>query len=262
MKISPARCDGAPISLIYGSEGRGKTTLACKFPKPVAMLLERGLPRGVTVDAIDSIASYDDVVAALRELYRDPRGYQTLIIDTIDALEPILIEAVCLKHGWKNIESPSYGKGWLLADQVWQQFISGITALRDKHGMTIVMVAHCIVERFDDPRAPSYTADWPKLHKRARHLILDACDIVGFLAEDLRIATDDSGFRERVRATSSNQRFLFTEGCPAFVAKNRYGMPPKIPVTIDFNIGELSKHWTGEADERNLDSTERSVRHG
>ncbi len=109
--------------------------------------------------------------------------------------------------------------------------------------MTIVLVAHSTIERFDDPRAPSYTSYWPKLHKRARHLVLDACDIVGFLAEDLRIATDDSGFRERTRATSSNQRFLFVEGAPAFVAKNRYGLPPKVPVGPDFDIGELSKHW-------------------
>ena len=86
MKIIPTTCDGAPIVLIYGGEGRGKTTLAVKFPKPVAMLLERGLPRGVNVDAVDGLVSYDNVVAALRELYRDPQGYKTLIIDTLDSL--------------------------------------------------------------------------------------------------------------------------------------------------------------------------------
>jgi hypothetical protein len=243
MKISPATSDSAPIILLYGSEGRGKTTLASKFPKPLAHLLERGLPTGVTVDAVEDVSTYNDVLAALRELYRDPRGYQTLVIDTIDALEPPLLDAVCVKHGWKNIESPSYGKGWLLADQTWLQFIRGVTALRDAHRMTIVMVAHATIERFDDPRAPSFTTYMPKLHKRARHLILDACDVVGFLAEDLRVATDDGGFRERVRATSSNQRFLFVEGCPAFVAKNRYAMPPKIAIPTDFNIGELTQHW-------------------
>jgi hypothetical protein len=254
MKITPTTCDGAPIVLVYGAEGRGKTTLACKFPKPVAMLLERGLPRGVSVDAIDGLISYDSVVDALRELYRDPRDYQTLIIDTLDSLEPMLLDAVCAKNGWKNIESPSYGKGFVIADQEWQRFIRGVTALRDK-GMTVVLTAHSTIERVDDPRAPSYTAYWPKLHKRARHLILDACDVVGLLAEELRVATDDSGFRERTRATSSNQRFLFVEGCPAFVAKNRYGMPPKIPIAPDFNIGELAKHWTGSHD-RNIDYTE------
>jgi hypothetical protein len=229
--------------LVYGAEGRGKTTLASKFCKPVALLLERGLPRGVTVDAVDGVGTYEHVIESLRELIRDPRGYQTLIVDTIDNLEPLLLENVCLKHGWKNIESPSYGKGFVIADQEWQRFIRGLTALRDKHGMTIVLVAHSTIERFDDPRAPSYTAYWPKLHKRARHLILDACDVVGFLAEELHVATSDSGFRERTRAVSNNQRFLFVEGCPAFVAKNRYGMPPKIPIPADFNIGELSKYW-------------------
>jgi hypothetical protein len=242
MKISTATCDGAPIVLIYGAEGRGKTTLAAKFPKPVAMLLERGLPRGISLDAIDGLASYNDVIEALRALYQDPQGYQTLIIDTLDSLEPMLLAQVCGANGWKNIEAPSYGKGFVIADQEWQRFIRAISALRDK-GMTVVMVAHSTIERFDDPRAPSYTAYWPKLHKRARHLILDCCDVVGFLAEELRVATDDSGFRERTRATSSNQRFLFLEGCPAFVAKNRFAMPPRVAIPADFDIGELQKYW-------------------
>ena len=103
------------------------------------------------------------------------------------------------------------------------------------------------ITRIDDPRAPSFTQYAPRLHKRARALVQDACDAVFFLAEDLKISTDDSGFRERVRATSSNQRWLFTEGCPAFVAKNRFAMPPKIAIPADFDIGELTKFWQGEA---------------
>jgi hypothetical protein len=60
--------------LIYGSEGRGKTTLATKFPKPVAMLLERGLPRGVKIDAIDGITSFEHVMGAIRDLYSESDG--------------------------------------------------------------------------------------------------------------------------------------------------------------------------------------------
>jgi hypothetical protein len=238
MKISPAAADSAPIILIYGAEGRGKTTLACKFPKPLALLLERGLPRGVTVDAVEDVNTYEDVIRTLHHLIEDSRGYQTLIIDTLDAFEPMLISHLCQQNNWKNIEAPSYGKGWLLADDEWRRFLRGLTMLRDRQAMTIVLVAHATIERIDDPRAPSFTSYMPKLHKRARHLILDACDAVAFLAEDLRIMTDESGFRERARATSSNGRYLFTEGCPAFA------LAPKIAIPADFDIGDLTKHWS------------------
>src|SRR5262249_48179545 len=160
-----------------------KSTLAAKFPKPVAMLPERGLPRGVTIDAIDGLDTYADVLEALRELCRDPNGYQTLVIDTLDSLEPMLLDHLCGQRGWKDIEQPSYGKGYVAADAVWQGFIKGITTLRDRHHVTIVMVAHAEITRIDDPRAPSFTQYAPKLHKRARALIQDAADVIGFLAE-------------------------------------------------------------------------------
>jgi AAA domain len=244
VKISQATCVSAPIILLYGAEGRGKTTLASKFPKPIALLLERGIPAGVTVDAIDGLSSFGAVIDAIRELYTSPQTYESLIVDTLDSLEPLVLEHVCAEHNWKTIEQPSYGKGFVVADQQWHRFIKGITALRDKHQMTIVLVAHSEITTINDPRAPSFTQYAPKLHKRARALIQDCADVIGFLAEDLKILTDDSGFRERVRATSTSQRFLFVEGTAAFAAKNRYGMPPKIAIPADLNIGELTKHWT------------------
>jgi hypothetical protein len=245
MQIKQATVNSAPIILIYGAEGRGKSSLAAKFPKPVAMLLERGLPASVKLDAIDGLGAFAAVLDAIRELYQDAQGYQSLIIDTLDSLESLLLEHVCAANNWKNIESPAYGKGYVIADQQWQRFIKGITALRDKHNMTIVLVVHSEITRIDDPRAPSFTQYAPKLHKRARALVQDAADVIGFLAEELKTATDDGGFRERVRATSSNQRFLFLDGCPAYVSKNRFGMPSRIAIPPDFNINELTKYWNG-----------------
>jgi hypothetical protein len=78
MKISVAVSDSAPIVLIYGAEGRGKTSLAAKFPKPLALLLERGLPRGVTVDAVEDVRTYADTIATLHELIEAPAGMRHL----------------------------------------------------------------------------------------------------------------------------------------------------------------------------------------
>ena len=243
MKVARATPNRAPIILIYGAEGRGKSTLACGFPKPLALLLEHGLPRGLSVDAVEDIQSFDAVMGALREIYKAPGDYKSLLIDTVDALEAQLIENLCTKNGWKNIETPPYGKGWVAADDEWRRFIRAITAIRDKHDMTVVLTCHCAIERIDDPRAPTYTAYQPRLHKRARGLVMDCTDAVFFLAEDLRVVTDDSGFRERTRAATDARRFLFTEGRPAFAAKNRFGMPEKIPIPLDFDFSTIAQYW-------------------
>jgi len=239
VKIAPASLNPAPIVVLYGHEGRGKTTLAAKFPKPVALLLERGLPRGVAIDAVEDVRTFEDIMTALRGLYDDPHGYQTLVIDTIDALEPMLIESVCVRNGWKTVEQPPFGKGWVMADDTWRQFLRGLTAIRDRHGMAICLVCHAEVVKIDDPRAPTYGSYQPKLHKRARALVMDAADAVLFLAEDLRIVTDG----ERTRADAAPHRFLFTEGRPAFAAKNRFAMPPKIAIPSDFDFGNLARYW-------------------
>jgi hypothetical protein len=240
MKVARATANTAPIILIYGNEGRGKTTLACKAPKPIALLLERGLPKGVTVDAVEGANSFDGVMAAIRDLYADPLGYQSLIIDTVDSLEALLLDAVCKSNNWKSIESPAFGKGFVIADAEWQRFVRGITALRDKHGMTIVLTCHAEIVNVNDPRAPSYSSYQPKLHRRGRGLVMDATDAVLFISEDLRVITDGN---DRVRASAGSQRYLFCDGTPAFAAKNRFAMPSKIALPVDFSFDELARYW-------------------
>jgi hypothetical protein len=240
MKISTASPNAAPIILVYGNEGRGKTTLACKATKPLALLLERGLPKGVTIDAVEDVKSYDNILGTIRDLYANPLGYQSFVIDTMDALETLLIEHVCLHNGWKNIETPAYGKGFVIADAEWQRFIRGINAIRDKHGMTIIMTCHAEIVNVNDPRAPSYSSYQPKLHRRGRSLVMDACDAVLFISEDLRVMTDNN---DRVRANAGPQRYLFCEGTPSFAAKNRFAMPSKIALPLDLPFDAIAQHW-------------------
>jgi hypothetical protein len=45
------------------------------------------------------------------------------------------------------------------------------------------------------------------------------------------------------RAGTDNRRVLFTEGTPAFAAKNRFGMAAKIPIPLEFDFANLAQHW-------------------
>ena len=197
----------------------------------------------MTIDEVEGIDSFDKTMTAFREIYATPGEYRSLVIDTLDAFEPCVIQDVCAENHWKNIESPPYGKGYVLAQDKWRHFMRALTAIRDKHNMLIVMCCHSMIERIDDPRAPTYTSYQLRLHRRARAVIMDSCDAVFFIAEDLRTITEDSGFSERTRGASDNKRYLFTENRPAFAAKNRFGLPPKIPIDLNFSFEELTKFW-------------------
>jgi hypothetical protein len=243
MKIKQMRVSTAPILLFHGMEGMGKSTTLTKFPKPVGILTELGLPKNVAVDAFENVDSRDGVFNALRDFYQDQCGYESLIIDTVDALETHLIEYVCAKNNWRNIEQPSFGKGWLALDEEWHRYVRALRAISDR-GVTVAQACHTEIVRIDDPRAPSYTSYQPRLHKRARAIVMDAADAVFFLSDDLRVITESGGFSERVRASAgSGQRFLFTERRPAFAAKNRFGMPEKIPLPVDFDFSQLAQYW-------------------
>jgi hypothetical protein len=242
--IVAVKANTAPIIAVYGPEGVGKTTLSSRFPHAVHLLLEEGLPTGVEVQAVGRVPDLGGVIAALKWLYEAEHPFRTLVVDTLDALEALILAHVCRENRWQTIETPPYGKGWVAVDIEWRRVLGALDHIRRKRGMAIVLLAHSSVERIDDPRAPSYTSYQLRLHRRGRALVMDACDLVGFLSTDIHVVSEDRGFgHERARADGGSQRYLFVEARPAFAAKNRYGMPAKLPIDRDFNIAELTKYF-------------------
>jgi hypothetical protein len=178
----------------------------------------------------------------------EPHDHRTLVVDSLDPLEPLIWREACTANGWASIETPGYGKGYVVADNYWLDFLTGLDFLRRERGMTIVLLAHSAIERIDDPRVASYTSYQLRLHKRARGLVQDWADAILFLAPDLNIQTEDAGFgKKRARADGGSTRWLHCEGRPSFVAKNRYGLPPKIMIPQNLDYGAvLAPFFPGE----------------
>jgi hypothetical protein len=225
-----------PRILVYGPEGVGKTSLAAKFPAPVFLQTEDGCPGKLSISTFGMLDSFRPVREALSFLASELHEYRTVVIDSLDALESLIWRDVCVSQGWSSIESPGYGKGYIVVDSWWLDILAGLDFLRRERGMMVVLLAHSAIETINDPRAASYTSYQLRLHKRARGLVQDAMDVIGFLAPDLNIQTEDAGFgKKRTRADGGSTRWLHCEGRPSFTAKNGYGMPPKIMIPKDFD---------------------------
>jgi hypothetical protein len=227
-----------PRIIVHGKEGSGKTTLAAQFPGPIFLQVEDGCPAGLEIPTFGVLATYDDVIGAITALGNERHNFRTVVIDSLDALEPLIWNATCAANNWRSIESAGYGRGYVEADKQWHDVLAGLDWLRRNRGMMIVLIAHSAVETVNDPRAPSYTSYQLRLHKRGRALSQDWADAIGFLTTVLVIRTEDQGFRKRTRADGGSARYLNWEAKPAFTAKNRYGLPAKMLVPKDFDYNK------------------------
>lgn len=126
--------------IIHGDAGIGKTTLGAMAPSPVFIQTEDGLGN-LDATAFPLAKTFDDIMGALQSLYTEEHEFKTLVVDSLDWLEPLIWAQVCATHKVQSIEALGFGKGYVEALSLWRQFFEGVTALRDAREMDIIMIA-------------------------------------------------------------------------------------------------------------------------
>jgi hypothetical protein len=235
-----------PRLLIYGVAGIGKTSLAAEFPNAVFLQTEEGTPGGTEIDTFGVLSSYGSVVEALGSLYSEDHDFQTVVLDSLDALEPMVWAETCSRNNWRTIEDPGYGKGYLAADGTWREFIDGCNALRRDRGMTVIWLAHSAVDRFEQPGSAPYNRYDLRLQKRGAAILTDEADAILFMNTKVSVKETDAGFNKKaLHAEGGGTRWLFTDGRPAFIAKNRYGLPDSVMIPPGKGYAALAPHLPG-----------------
>lgn len=214
--------------LLYGPEGIGKTTFGADAPAPIFLGTEDGFGL-LDVARFPEPRSWRDVNDALLVLERDKHDYRTLVLDSLDWLEPLVHAEVCRAGGKKDIEAFGYGKGYVAALDTWRALLSGLDRIRRARGMHIVLLAHAKLEAYRNPEGSDYDRWGLKIHKLAAGLAKEWPDAVLFANfTGVLVAKDDSG-RARGKAVGTPTRALYTERRAAFEAKNRYALPSELP---------------------------------
>ena len=227
--ITSTRQASRPVRIaLFGIPGIGKTTFAAGAPSPIFLCAEDGAGF-IDAKAFPKPLSWWDVLEAVETLTREEHPYKTLVIDTLDALESLCWEHVCKANGGgknKSIEDFPYGKGYQHAVEAWEKLLDKIEYLQARRGMNLIMIAHAAARHHKDHDHDPWKRWSLKLHSKSSDVITGWVDAVLFAAPEM--VAKKEGLK--VRGFDTGARQLHTTSTGAHEGKNRYGLPPVLPL--------------------------------
>ena len=238
LNITKGRIDRAVKTVIYGSEGIGKSTFASHYPDPVFIDTEGGTAQ-MDIRRIEKPATWNELIADIEEVANTPDICKTLVIDTADWAEQLCVAYVCEKYKQNSIESFGYGKGYTYLAEEWARFLAACDKVIAA-GIHVVIVAHAKQRKQELPDEAGAFDRWEmKLSKQVAHLLKEWADLLLFLNYRTYVVTTETNSRK----AQGGKRVMFTTHHPCWDAKNRHGLPDELD--LDFkHIAHIYKAGT------------------
>lgn len=221
MEIIKGKIQKAKKVVIYGPEGIGKSTLASKFPDPLFIDTEDSTA-SMDVARTPKPTSWELLLSYIQAVIAQPTFCKTLVIDTADWAEALLVQSLCAKNNWKSIETPGYGKGYTELEEQWgSKFLNALTEVVDR-GINVVLTAHAQLRKFEQPdEMGAYDRYELKLEKKTAATTKEWADMILFCNYKTDVITSDTKTKKAV----GGKRVMYSTHHPAWDAKNREGLP-------------------------------------
>jgi hypothetical protein len=229
-QLGPKTTTLPPRGVIAGVPGIGKTTFVCSSVRPAVIACETGLVGLEHVPQFEP-AGYKDVLAFLDEcIGSETVPFETLAVDTLDALEAMIYRAVIEEANSPKIKAiedvgGGYGKGYMRGRELLEGVLQRLDIINKKHQVAIWITSHTSVKTSKQPDGLEFNYWGLKGNEKFNNIVLAWADMVLFANYRMY----QSGDKKDKKAIGGD-RYLFTEKTPQWEAKNRYGLPPEIPL--------------------------------
>jgi hypothetical protein len=228
--VTKGKLDVPRRILIYGQQGVGKTLWAKGAEAPIYLPVEQGTEE-YDLTRLPQPETWHDILDGIDVLLEGEHQHRTLVIDTLDAAEPLCWRHICERDKKDSIEDYGYGKGYVAATDEWRVLLHKLERLRRERGMNVILVAHSWIKTFKNPTGEDFDRYELKLHSKAGGMLMDWCDAVLFAHYETYVSEKENS--DRVRGVSSGARIISTQRTAAWDAKNRYSLPETLPLNYD-----------------------------
>ena len=220
LNITKGKIDRAQKVVIYGAEGIGKSGLAAKFPDPLFIDTEGGTAH-MDVRRIEKPQSWEEMISVLKEVAATKDVCRTLVLDTADWAEQLIVSYLCTKYKQNSIESFGYGKGYTYLGEEFSRLLGALDMVLTS-GIHVVVTAHAKMRKFEQPDEMGAYDRWEmKLSKQVAPLLKEWCDILLFCNYQTFVVTSENNTQK----AQGGKRVMYTSHHPAWDAKSRVPLP-------------------------------------
>lgn len=215
--------------VIYGPEGIGKSTFAAQAPEPLFIDTEGSTAR-MDVRRLPAPTSYMMIQEEIRYVIANPSLCKTLVLDTADWAERLCRDAVCAKNSKAGLEDFGYGKGYSYVFEDFGRMLNLLDQVTDR-GINVIITAHAAMRKFEQPDESGAYDRW-----ELKLINAQKCSIANMLKEwaDMVLFANYETFviknEDKKNKVAGGKRVMYTTHHPCWDAKNRFGLPDKLPL--------------------------------
>ena len=214
--------------LLYGPEKIGKTTFAAGAPNGIVIGPEDGT--GLLDQARIDAKTWPATMAALHQLLVEKHEFTTVIVDTVDHIEPLMYAFLKDQYHVNEIEEAGggYGKWSGVVLSEWTKMLVALDKLREK-GMAVILLAHAKVGKHKNPDGQDFDRYFLSLYDKAAGLIRQWCDVVLFTNYETFVSVDKQ--TKRAKGVGGTERVVYATRSATYDAGNRINLPDSFPLS-------------------------------